>query len=89
VVRALDLRLRASQVRFSSVPLSGNNFRQVVHTCASVTMQVIAPGQRDDVPLLMAGAHQLAANLHLSADGSAVCTSLVASQLQASSVPIA
>ena len=32
VVRALDLRLKKSQVRISAVPLPGNNLGQVVHT---------------------------------------------------------
>jgi len=31
VVRALDLRLKRSRVRFSAVPLTGNNLGQVVH----------------------------------------------------------
>ena len=37
VVRALDVRLRRSRVRFPAVPLSGNNLGQVVHVPLSTS----------------------------------------------------
>jgi len=51
--------------------------------------QVTFTGRRDDMPRRSPMAFRLAADLHPSADGSAVRTSLVAGQLQAASVPIA
>ena len=46
-------------------------------------------GRRDDMPPPAPVAVRLVADLRPSADGSAVCTSLVAGQLQAASEPIA
>jgi len=39
VKEGVGLRLERSRVQLSSVPLSGNDLGQVVHTCASVIKQ--------------------------------------------------
>ena len=48
VVRALDLRPKRSRVRISAVPLSGNNFGQVVHThvpLSSIQYRLVTDGR--------------------------------------------
>ena len=81
-------RIGEKTLEFSSTVLSTlSPYLQEYSTC----QQVIAPGGSGDTicPQPPPIAVRLAADLRPSADGSAVRTSLVASQLQAASVPIA
>jgi len=41
--RAFDLQLKRSRVRISTVPLSGNNLGQVVHTHVPVSQSYLVP----------------------------------------------
>ena len=80
-------RIGEKTLEFSSTVLSTlSPYLQEYSTC----QQVIAPGAaRRYAPSPPPIAVRLAADLRPSADGSAVRTSLLASQLQAASVPIA